>query len=118
SDDDLPYRPEFDRDATAHPLLPGHMLTWPQNRPHRVENVQGLCVSLTTEHYTPDAMKKRMTYLANRYLREWLHLPTTGTALDGPAAVAKRGLFRVARHLPWFHEASADGDPAKFTLDR
>jgi hypothetical protein len=118
SDDDLPYRPEFDRDATAHPLLPGHMLTWPQNRPHRVENVQDLCVSLTTEHFTPEAMKKRMTYLANRYLREWFHLPATGTALDGPAAVAKRALFRVARNLPWFQEAPADGATSRFTLER
>lgn len=118
SDDDLPYRPEFDADATAHELRPGEMLTWPQNRPHRVENVQGLCVSLTTEHYTPEAMKKRLTYLSNRYLREWFRLPATGTALHGPTAVAKRALFRVARHMPWFREASADDDTAKFSLDR
>ncbi len=118
SDDDLPYRPEFDQDATAHALHPGDMLTWPQNRPHRVENVQGLCVSLTTEHYTPEAMKKRMTYLANRYLRQWLRLPATGTRLDGPRAVAKRSLFRIARRMPWWHEAREGGDTAKFTLQR
>ena len=118
SDDDLPYRPEFDQDATAHALHPGDMLTWPPNRPHRVENVQGLCVSLTTEHYTPEAMKKRMTYLANRYLRQWLRLPATCTRLDGPRAVAKRSLFRIARRMPWWHEAREGGDTAKFTLQR
>lgn len=118
SDDDLPYRPEFDLDATAHPLHPGEMITWPQNTPHRVENVAGLCVSLTTEHYTPEAMKKRLTYLSNRYLRQWFGLPATGTALDGPAAMAKRTLFRIARHLPGFHEVRPEVDRARFTLDR
>jgi hypothetical protein len=118
SDDDLPYRPEFDQDATPYPLRSGEMLTWPQNRPHRVENVEGLCVSLTTEHYTPEALKKRLTYISNRYLRQWMGLPTTGVELNGPVAAAKRALFRVARHMPWWHEASEQGDSAKFSLDR
>jgi hypothetical protein len=118
SDDDLPYRPEFDDFATPHLLRAGEMLTWPQNRPHRVENVSGLNVSLTTEHYTPQAMKKRMTYLANRYLRKWFHLPTTGVALDGPAASLKRTLFRIARRMPGLNEANEYNDDAKFSLDR
>ena len=117
SDDDLPYRPEFDRHATACDLHPGEMLTWPQNRPHRVENVSGLNVSLTTEHYTPEAMKKRMTYLSNRYLRKWFLLPTTDVRLDGPRASMKRMLFRVARRLPGLREASGYDDDAKFSLD-
>jgi hypothetical protein len=116
SDDDLPYRPEFDSFATPCDLEPGEMLTWPQNTPHRVENVSGLNVSLTTEHYTPEAMKKRMTYLSNRYLRKWFRLPATDVSLDGPRAVAKRALFRIARRLPGLHEASAYDDDAKFTL--
>jgi hypothetical protein len=116
SDDDLPYRPEFDQHATACDLHPGEMLTWPQNRPHRVENVSGLNVSLTTEHYTPEAMKKRMTYLSNRYLRKWFHLPTTDVTLDGPRASMKRMLFRLARRLPGLREASGYDDDAKFSL--
>lgn len=118
SDDDLPYRPEFDQFATAYDLSPGEMLTWPQNTPHRVENVSGLCVSLTTEHYTPQAMKKRMTFMANRYLRKWFGLPTTAIDLDGPSAVLKRTLFRVARRIPGLHEAHEYDDTEKFSLDR
>jgi hypothetical protein len=118
SDDDLPYRPEFDQYATAYDLRPGEMLTWPQNVPHRVENIGGLCVSLTTEHYTPSAMKKRMTYMANRYLRKWFGLQTTDVALDGPAAVLKRSLFRVARRMPGMNEAVPYDDNVKFSLDR
>lgn len=116
SDDDLPYRPEFDQHAEAYELYPGEMLTWPQNRPHRVENLSGVNVSLTTEHYTPHAMKKRMTYLSNRYLRKWFRLPTTDVSLDGPRAVMKRTAFRVARRLPGFREAPAFDDNAKFEL--
>ncbi len=116
SDDDLPYQPEFDQYATAYNLHPGEMLTWPQNRPHRVENVSGVNVSLTTEHYTPQAMKKRMTYLSNRYLRKWFKLPTTNVSLDGPRAVMKRAAFRVARRIPGLREAQAYDDDAKFEL--
>lgn len=116
SDDDLPYRPEFDEHATAYDLKPGEMLTWPQNRPHRVENVSGLNVSLTTEHYTPEAMKKRMTYLSNHYLHKWFGLPTTDVSLDGPRAALKRTAFRVARRLPGFRESRPCDDDSKFTL--
>lgn len=117
SDDDVPYRPEFDLDATAYDLRPGEMLTWPQNVPHRVENCGALCVSLTTEHYTPQAMKKRMTYLANRHLRKWFHLPTTGVSLNGPSAAMKRMMFRIARRIPGFKEASGYEDSSKFSLE-
>jgi hypothetical protein len=118
SDDDLPYDPDFDQYSTAYDLGPGDMLTWPQNVPHRVENLSGLNVSLTTEHYTPEAMKKRMTYLSNHYLRRWFGLPTTDVALEGPRAVMKRTIFRVARRLPGFREAVECDDDSKFSLDQ
>jgi hypothetical protein len=117
SDDDLPYRPEFDQFAAAYDLRPGEMLTWPQNVPHRVENIGSLCVSLTTEHYTPRAMKKRVTYLANRHLRKWFGLPATNVSLSGPTAVMKRTLFRLARRLPGLKEAGGCDDESKFTLE-
>lgn len=116
SDDDLPYDREFDQFSTPYDLDSGDMLTWPQNVPHRVENLEGLCVSLTTEHYTPEAMKKRMTYLSNRYLRKWFGLPTTGVDLDTPVAMLKRTAFRIAKRLPGFHEYEEPDDTEKFTL--
>lgn len=118
SDDDLPYDPEFDQYAKSYELKPGEMLTWPQNTPHRVENVSGLNVSLTTEHYTPRAMKKRMTHLSNHYLRKWLRLPAKRVELDGPRAAMKRTLFRVVRRVPGFHETREYDDDAKFSLGR
>ena len=118
SDDDLPYRPDFDDHATRYDLNPGQMLTWPQNTPHRVENLDGLNVSLTTEHYTPDAMRKRMTYLSNHYLRRWFGLPTTGVATSGVVPALKRTVFRVARRIPGLNETVEIEDDSKFTLDR
>lgn len=116
SDDDLPYSPDFDQFARDYTLNPGEMLTWAQNTPHRVDNLEGLNVSLTTEHYTPRAMQKRMTYLSNHYLRRWFGLPTTGTRIDGPIPAAKRTLFRIARRLPGFNESREQADDAKFAL--
>lgn len=117
SDDDLPYRPELDRYATPYDLEPGDMLTWPQNTPHRVDNLEGLNVSLTTEHYTPAALRKRVTYLANRYFREWLGWPMRDVRVDGARAALKRTAFRIARRLPGLRSASAYRNRAKFSLD-
>lgn len=116
SDDDLPYDPEFDQFATPFDLEPGQMLTWSQNVPHRVENLSGLNVSLTTEHYTPQAKKKKMTYKANHYLRRWFGWRTTSVEVDGPIAAIKRTAFRVARRFPNFHETVEIDDEPKFSL--
>jgi len=117
SDDDLPYRPELDQHATPYDLDPGDMLTWPQNTPHRVDNLEGLNVSLTTEHYTPYALKKRLTYLSNRYFRDWLGLPMRNVRVDGARAATKRTMFRIARRLPGLRPSDAYRDQAKFSLD-
>jgi hypothetical protein len=117
AEDDLPYRAEFDEHATPYDLDPGDMLTWPQNTPHRVDNLEGLNVSLTTEHYTPDALKKRLTYLANRYFREWLRLPMRNVRVHGVRPALKRAAFRVARRLPGLSPFQPYVDQAKFSLD-
>lgn len=116
SDDDLPYDPDYDRFATPHDLEPGDMLTWPQNVPHRVENLSGLNVSLTTEHYTPQAMRKRTTYLANHYLQRWLGWPMANVEINGPGPALKRAAFHVARRVPGFHEVVEVDDKPKFSL--
>ena len=87
------------------------------NTPHRVDNLEGLNVSLTTEHYTPYAAKKRLTYLANRYFRDWLGLPMRDVRVDGARAAFKRTLFRIVRRLPGLRTADAYRDRAKFLLE-
>ena len=115
SDDDLPYDPSFDEFATAYELDPGQMITWPQNTPHRVENVSGLNVSLTTEHFTPEGIRKRNTYLANHYLRRWLRLPMRSTRTDGFLPALKRAAYYACKRLP-LAKAEAFEDSADFSL--
>ena len=116
SEDDLPYDPSFDDHAVSHDLGPGDMVTWPQNTPHRVENLEGLNVSLTTEHYDQAAVRKRTTYLANHYLRRWFRLPTTSTNLSGLVPSLKRATYRVARRFP-LPKAEVFEDSERFQLD-
>lgn len=97
--EDLPYSPAFDRFAEVYDLEPGQVLTWPQNGPHRVQNLEGVNVSLSTEHYTSEAQKREWVYAANRFFRSSWHLPTRSTSIDGPAAHAKTFLFRALRKL-------------------
>ena len=104
-EEDLPYLPEFDELAEVHDLSPGDMITWPQHSPHRVENLAGLNVSLSTEHYTKDGLRTVRVRRANRYFRRSLALPTRctkttgfGYALKSSAylgVLALRNLFRV-----------------------
>lgn len=67
-DDDLPYRPEFDEEATVVDFEEGQALTWPLNMPHRVDN-QTFCVSVTTEYSTRESGLKNAAMIANATLR-------------------------------------------------
>jgi hypothetical protein len=97
--EDLEYRPEFDSFAKVFDLEPGQMVTWPQNTPHRIENLEGLNVSLSTEHYTHASFRRRDMFLANHYLRRWLHLPMRSFRSTGPVALAKRLAYRSLSRL-------------------
>lgn len=82
-EEDLPYSPEFDKLAEVHDLSPGDMITWPQNSPHRVENLEGLNISLSTEHYTREALRNVRVRRANRYFRQKTSLPIRCTKTSG-----------------------------------
>jgi hypothetical protein len=67
-DDDLPYRSEYDEEATKIDLEEGQALSWPLNMPHRVDN-QTFCVSVTTEYSTRESGMKNAAMIANATLR-------------------------------------------------
>ncbi|WP_026942426.1 hypothetical protein [Hellea balneolensis] len=67
-EDDLPYKPDFDKDATIVDFAEGQALTWPLNMPHRVDN-QTFCVSVTTEYSTKESGMKNAAMIANATLR-------------------------------------------------
>jgi hypothetical protein len=97
--EDVPYDRSFDRYALVFDAQPGQLITWPQLTPHRVTNLEGLNVSLSTEHKNPRARRRINVLTANYLLRK--HLGTTGmsTQVDGTAAHAKQALTRLSRYV-------------------
>lgn len=50
--EEVPYRLAFEADARVVDLEPGQALTWPLYAPHRVENLDRFCVSLSMDFQT------------------------------------------------------------------
>lgn len=86
SEEELAYHAEFDSYAELLDLKPGQAVMWPQHSPHRVINTQGLNVSLSTEHITPQARQLVNLYRGNRLIRKLGVRP----AIIDPASLAGR----------------------------
>lgn len=99
SDEQLPYRKEFDDSATILELDSGQVGWWPQNRPHRVENVSGLNVSLSTEYRTTASTRREHVWTANHYARALTRRHGWSTSENGLAPAAKVTLMRGGRKL-------------------
>lgn len=69
TEEELIYHADFESFAQCFQLTPGQAISWPQHSPHRVVNTQGLNISLSTEHITPEARQKVNLYRGNRLLR-------------------------------------------------
>lgn len=95
--EDVPYDPSFDQYAIVFDAAPGQLITWPQLAPHRVRNLDGLNVSLSTEHKNARARRRINVHTANALLSRWRGKPFTGIAADGPVAHAKQAVARSAR---------------------
>lgn len=91
----VPYTQELDARATVLDLAPGDVACWPQNAPHRVSNLDGINVSLSTEHFTPQSRRRARLYCANRFLRVVANFRPASTAETGAAAVVKTGIHKV-----------------------
>ncbi len=95
--EDVPYDPAFDRFALVFDVEPGQLLTWPQLTPHRVQNLGGFCVSLSTEHKNPRARRRINVHEANYWLRRNCGLFGKSVSVDGWKAHAKQALIRGVR---------------------
>jgi hypothetical protein len=110
--EDLPYETWYDDYAQVFDVEPGQMLTWPQNTPHRVTNLEGMNVSLSTEHKNARATRRGNVHLANQFLRRTFGLPCRSMEVDGPIAHLKQFIIRAARRLP-----GAPTEPKKRGID-
>jgi hypothetical protein len=105
-DEEAPYHPAFDRKAQVMELAPGDVISWPQNSPHRVSNVQEINVSLSTLHETEVSDRRKLVYCANRFFNRTLNLPIRSTREDGAWSSLKRTAFRGCRRFGWVHVPS------------
>jgi len=118
--EELDYQPEFDDEAMVVDLKPGNMITWPQNTPHRVSNLEGINVSLTTEHFTPKAKRRVKVFRANRLFRSKLGYQQLSTATEGLSYQTKVAAFNCVRAWQkFFPPKKEDGYsyPVTFKLD-
>jgi hypothetical protein len=95
----LPYDPAFDEAAVSYDLAPGQWVTWPQNAPHRVTNLDSVNVSLATEHFTAATLRRQRVYVANHFFRTRLHAKNVAARETGASAVLKTVVHRVASKL-------------------
>ncbi|NRA63309.1 MAG: cupin-like domain-containing protein [Pseudobacteriovorax sp.] len=96
--EDLPYSLDFDEHAEVLDLNPGQMVSWAQNSPHRVVNLEDVNISITSNHYTDSALRREFVYSANRYFKR-LGIPASSTATKGLLADSKIFAFRALRKL-------------------
>jgi hypothetical protein len=92
----LPYQRDFDSAATRYTLTPGTLASWAPNSPHRVTNGPSFCVSLSTEHFTPEHRRKARVYNANRLLRHTLGVQHLSTRASGAPSLAKQTVMSLA----------------------
>lgn len=108
--EDLPYERAFDADATMFDLEPGQALAWPQHSPHRVENLEGFCVSFSADYQTWGSRLLNGAHVANGVLRSrgWRPAPMSKTPAVARAALwgASLALSRLGavRRRPDFEQ--------------
>jgi len=98
-DEEVPYRREFDQKAVMFDLMPGEVLSWPQNAPHRVVNLEGVNVSLSTIHETEESDRRKLVYCANRLFNRAYRIPTRSVAETGAVSRFKQFSYRVLRRM-------------------
>jgi hypothetical protein len=91
------YSDDYDRLATVIEMKPGDAATWPHSTPHRVVNMSGLNVSLSSEHHTRASYRRRQVAAANWYFRNRLGLPMRSLEIGGLGASSKVIAFRAIR---------------------
>jgi len=114
---DMAYEPWFDEHARVFELGPGEMAHWPLNAPHRVENLDMLNISMTSEHWSDEIERRHRLNVANGILRHRFGMSAPGRRIDGPVYAAKAILQAALRRTSWVAAARAARRPIEFRLD-
>jgi hypothetical protein len=112
----IKYEPWFDEHATVFELQPGQMMHWPLNSPHRVENLDCLNISMTTEYFTQDIRRKQMVNTANGILRNKLGI-NPNRDISGTGFWFKAALQSAARRAGILEGERSKRREVSFKLD-
>jgi len=93
--EETPYTLAFEADAQVFDLGPGQALTWPLYAPHRVENLDRFCVSLSMDFQTWSSRLRNGALYTNAYQRARGGHPRP-TDTMGQTELAARWLASVA----------------------
>jgi hypothetical protein len=93
------------------------MLHWPLNAPHRVENLDCLNVSMTTEYWTEEIRRSQMINMANGILRYKAGLHPKSRATEGVGFWAKAALQAGVKRAGLLKKERKARRPIEFKLD-
>ena len=114
---DLPYKDWYDNHAQAFDIEPGQMLSWPLNTPHRVENLDTFCVSMTISYEDDEVRRSQVVNFANGMLRHRFGYQPKSRNLHGPSYFAKRVMRKFLREGSWIRRERSARSPIEFRLD-
>jgi len=115
---DIPYEESYDAAATVFEIGPGEMLHWPLNAPHRVENLDCLNVSMTTEYWTETIRRSQIINMANGILRDKIGIAPRSRSISGLGFYAKAALQAGVKRAGLLKKARKARRPIEFQLDR
>ncbi len=87
--EEIPYVRAFEQDAQAIDLEPGQALTWPFFAPHRVENLDRFCVSLSIDFQTWSSRLRRGALYTNAVVRSRGGAPRSTDQMGTPELAAR-----------------------------
>ncbi|KQY68868.1 MULTISPECIES: cupin-like domain-containing protein [unclassified Brevundimonas] len=87
--EELPYSLAFEADAQVIDLEPGQALTWPIYAPHRVENLDRFCVSLSMDFQTWSSRLRNGALYTNAALRSRGARPRMTDRMTPPELAAR-----------------------------
>ncbi|HYG92239.1 MAG TPA: hypothetical protein VD859_01520 [Nocardioides sp.] len=117
TDEELPFDAGYDDHAAVLDLDPGQVAWWPQNSPHRVQNLDSMNVSLSTEHWTRSSLRREHVWTANYYLRTRLGQAPRSTRERGVLPAAKVAAMRIGRRVGVLDPGERQGARPSFRVD-
>ncbi len=87
--EELPYTLAFEPDAQVMDLEPGEALTWPLYAPHRVENLDKFCVSLSMDFQTWPTRFRNGAIYTNAVIRSRGGRPRFTDTMSTPELAAR-----------------------------